>query len=85
MEFLKVYPDSVDFLNIVDLTPFFFFLACHLFYYLPVLQKLKTGVMKKTVNPVWNEDLTLAVKNASTPIKLVSICISSSDPVLQIQ
>ncbi|PAN09277.1 hypothetical protein PAHAL_2G007900 [Panicum hallii] len=33
-------------------------------------QKLKTGVMKKTVNPVWNEDLTLAVKNASTPIKL---------------
>ena len=76
MEILKVYPDSVDFLNIVDLTPFFFFLACHLFYYLPVLQKLKTGVMKKTVNPVWNEDLTLAVKNASTPIKLVSICIS---------
>ncbi|RLN42450.1 hypothetical protein C2845_PM01G16290 [Panicum miliaceum] len=39
-------------------------------------QKLKTGVTKKTVNPVWNEDLTLAVKNASTPIKLVSTCIS---------
>ncbi|KAJ1287403.1 hypothetical protein BS78_02G007600 [Paspalum vaginatum] len=33
-------------------------------------QKLKTGVMKKTVNPVWNEELTLAVRNASTPINL---------------
>jgi len=28
--------------------------------------------MKKTVNPVWNEDLTLAVMDASAPIKLVS-------------
>ncbi|KAK8458786.1 hypothetical protein SEVIR_2G006300v4 [Setaria viridis] len=33
-------------------------------------QKLKTSVMKKTVNPVWNEDLTLAVMDASAPIKL---------------
>ncbi|KAL6647662.1 hypothetical protein ACP70R_015099 [Stipagrostis hirtigluma subsp. patula] len=33
-------------------------------------QKVKTGVMKKTVNPVWNEDLSLAIKNAETPIKL---------------
>jgi len=38
-----------------------------------VHQKLKTSVMKKTVNPVWNEDLTLAVMDASAPIKLVSI------------
>jgi Ca2+-dependent lipid-binding protein len=37
------------------------------------MQKLKTSVMKKTVNPVWNEDLTLAVMDASAPIKLVSI------------
>jgi hypothetical protein len=29
--------------------------------------------MKKTVNPVWDEDLTLAVMDASAPIKLVSI------------
>lgn len=36
------------------------------------MQKLKTSVMKKTVNPVWNEDLTLAVMDASAPIKLVS-------------
>ncbi|XP_066398477.1 GTPase activating protein 1-like [Miscanthus floridulus] len=33
-------------------------------------QKLKTSVIKKTVNPVWNEDLTLAVMDASAPIKL---------------
>lgn len=37
------------------------------------MQKLKTNVMKKTVNPVWNEDLTLAVMDASAPIMLVSI------------
>ncbi|XP_062187867.1 protein C2-DOMAIN ABA-RELATED 4-like [Phragmites australis] len=33
-------------------------------------QKVKTSVIKKTVNPVWNEDLTLAIRNAATPIKL---------------
>ncbi|KAL5198446.1 hypothetical protein ABZP36_001958 [Zizania latifolia] len=33
-------------------------------------QKLKTSVIKNTTNPVWNEDLTLAVKNPATPIKL---------------
>jgi hypothetical protein len=44
------------------------------FSYLSV-QKVKTSVIKKTVNPVWNEDLTLAVRDAATPIKLVSICI----------
>lgn len=45
------------------------------FLFLPPLnlQKLKTSVMKKTVNPVWDEDLTLAVMDASAPIKLVSI------------
>jgi Ca2+-dependent lipid-binding protein len=37
------------------------------------VQKVKTSVIKKTVNPVWNEDLTLAVKDAATPIKLVSV------------
>ena len=35
-------------------------------------QKLKTSVIKNTVNPVWNEDLTLAVTNPATPIKIVS-------------
>ncbi|KAM1017732.1 hypothetical protein ACFX13_048002 [Malus domestica] len=33
-------------------------------------QKLKTRVVKKTVNPEWNEDLTLSVADPSLPIKL---------------
>ncbi|OVA08653.1 C2 calcium-dependent membrane targeting [Macleaya cordata] len=33
-------------------------------------QKLKTRVMKKNVNPEWNEDLTLSVADPSLPIKL---------------
>lgn len=36
-------------------------------------QKLKTRVMKKNVNPEWNEDLTLSVSDPNAPIKLVSI------------
>jgi Ca2+-dependent lipid-binding protein len=35
-------------------------------------QNLKTSVIKNTVNPVWNEELTLAVTNPATPIKIVS-------------
>lgn len=33
-------------------------------------QKLKTRVIKKDVNPEWNEDLTLSVSDPSIPIKL---------------
>ncbi|MCD7446682.1 Protein C2-DOMAIN ABA-RELATED 4 [Datura stramonium] len=33
-------------------------------------QKLKTRVIKKDVNPEWNEDLTLAVADANLPVKL---------------
>jgi len=33
-------------------------------------QKLKTRVIKKDINPVWNEDLTLSVADPNTPIKL---------------
>ncbi|XAR67911.1 hypothetical protein NMG60_11002849 [Bertholletia excelsa] len=33
-------------------------------------QKLKTRVMKKDVNPEWNEDLTLSVFDPNLPIKL---------------
>lgn len=36
------------------------------------MQKLKTRVIKKDVNPEWNEDLTLSVTDPSIPIKLVS-------------
>ncbi|CAA0817251.1 Calcium-dependent lipid-binding (CaLB domain) family protein [Striga hermonthica] len=33
-------------------------------------QKLKTRVVKKNVNPEWNEELTLSVTDPSIPIKL---------------
>ncbi|KAI3757086.1 hypothetical protein L6452_04619 [Arctium lappa] len=33
-------------------------------------QKLKTRVMERHVNPVWNEDLTLFIYNPELPIKL---------------
>ncbi|KAK8981452.1 hypothetical protein V6N11_027870 [Hibiscus sabdariffa] len=33
-------------------------------------QKLKTRVIKKDVNPEWNEDLTLSVTDPSVPIKM---------------
>ncbi|KAK2999695.1 hypothetical protein RJ639_023472 [Escallonia herrerae] len=33
-------------------------------------QKLKTRVIKKDVNPEWNEDLTLSVSDPNVPIKL---------------
>ncbi|PON33239.1 C2 domain containing protein [Trema orientale] len=33
-------------------------------------QKLKTRVIKKDVNPEWNEDLTLSVTDPNLPIKL---------------
>lgn len=33
-------------------------------------QKLKTRVIKKDVNPEWNEDLTLSVSDPSIPVKL---------------
>lgn len=33
-------------------------------------QKLKTRVVKKDVNPEWNEDLTLSISDPNLPIKL---------------
>ena len=38
-----------------------------------VLQKLKTRVIKKDVNPEWNEDLTLSVTDPNHPIQLVNL------------
>ncbi|KAF9625283.1 hypothetical protein IFM89_020869 [Coptis chinensis] len=34
-------------------------------------QKLKTRVVKKNVNPEWNEDLTFSVEDPILPIKLI--------------
>lgn len=33
-------------------------------------QKLKTSVKKRSVNPIWHEELTLSVTNLNAPIKL---------------
>lgn len=35
-------------------------------------QKVKTRVVKKNINPEWNEELTLSVADSSIPIKIVS-------------
>lgn len=37
-----------------------------------ILQKLKTRVVKKDVNPEWNEDLTLSISDSNVPVHLVS-------------
>lgn len=36
------------------------------------LQKLKTRVINNNCNPVWNEQLTLSIKDVNDPIRLVS-------------
>ncbi|KAL0355157.1 UNVERIFIED_CONTAM: protein C2-DOMAIN ABA-RELATED 4 [Sesamum radiatum] len=41
-------------------------------------QKLKTRVIRKDVNPEWNEDLTLSVSDPGRPISLVRLCIELS-------
>lgn len=35
---------------------------------------MKTKVIRKNVNPEWNEELTLSVEDCSLPVRLVSIC-----------
>ncbi|KAL9999204.1 putative C2 domain-containing protein [Helianthus anomalus] len=35
-------------------------------------QKVKTRIIERDVNPVWNEDLTIFVYNTELPIKLVT-------------
>ena len=53
------------------------FLAVLIFVFKYFLQKLKTRVIKKDVNPEWNEDLTLSITDPSHPIKLVSLLVTS--------
>lgn len=42
------------------------------------MQKLKTRVIRKDVNPEWNEDLTLSVSNPDIPVKLVCILVTET-------
>ncbi|KAK8714627.1 hypothetical protein V6N13_041978 [Hibiscus sabdariffa] len=46
-------------------------------------QKLKTRVIKKDVNPEWNEDLTLSVMDPSVPIRMLVYGIFHVCPTLQ--
>ena len=46
------------------------------FFFFLFMQKLKTRVIKKDVNPEWNEDLTLSVTDPNLPVKLVSISLT---------
>lgn len=41
------------------------------------MQKLKTSVVKKSLNPEWNEDLTLTISDPKLPINLVSYSFNS--------
>ncbi|KAK6925367.1 C2 domain, partial [Dillenia turbinata] len=55
------------FLSVAVSVSFYFITYFVLFCF---FQKLKTRVMKKNINPEWNEDLTLCVSNPCLPIKL---------------
>ena len=46
-----------------------------LFWWLCLNQKLNTRVVKKNVNPEWNEDLTLSISDSTLPIQIVSVLI----------
>ncbi|KAE8819046.1 putative ADP-ribosylation factor GTPase-activating protein AGD13 [Hordeum vulgare] len=47
-------------------------------------QKLKTSVKKRSVNPIWHEELTLSITNPNAPIKLAVFdkdTFSKDDPM----
>ena len=37
------------------------------------VQKMKTHVIRKCVNPEWNEDLTFSIEDPTLPMKLVCL------------
>lgn len=39
------------------------------------LQKVKTSVVKSNLNPEWNEELTISIKDLNVPIFLVRIIL----------
>ncbi|RRT64844.1 hypothetical protein B296_00027400, partial [Ensete ventricosum] len=50
-------------------SPWFSLRLLFLFFFM-LLQKMKTRVIKKNTNPVWNEDLTLCIEDPSLPVRL---------------
>lgn len=47
-----------------------------------LIQRLKTRVIKRDVNPQWNEELTLSITSLETPIILVSNISLIWSPIL---
>ncbi|KAM3390438.1 hypothetical protein ACQJBY_012187 [Aegilops geniculata] len=39
-------------------------------------QKLKTRVVRKSINPEWNDELTLSIEDPTIPVKLVRVPFS---------
>jgi hypothetical protein len=48
-----------------------------------LMQKLKTKVVRKNLNPEWNNELTLSISDTHTPVHLV--CYFSFNTVFQIK
>lgn len=51
------------------------------FFFLPFMQRVKTRVIKKTCNPVWNDELTLSITNTNDPIVLVSYILPTNSSI----
>ncbi|KAJ0455682.1 putative C2 domain-containing protein [Helianthus annuus] len=56
-------------------------LVCFLCFFLAAIgsyihQKAQTTIMRSNLNPIWNEDLMLAVPEDYGPVKLVTRCSS---------
>lgn len=40
------------------------------------VQKLKTRVIRRNTNPIWNEELTLSVEDPALPVRLVCFSVT---------
>jgi hypothetical protein len=60
----------------------FFALSLLILYFLAVhqliMQKVKSSIKHHTINPEWNEELTLSITNMMLPVKIVSSSPSAS-------
>ena len=42
------------------------------FVFICIAQKVKSSIKYHTINPEWNEELTLSITNMMHPVKIVS-------------